>query len=106
MDPVVVSAVAQPGQISLWHLIMQSSWPVFLVMVGLALASVWCWAIIIEKYFAVRRINAANDRFLTMQPGHNPARQVVAVHGLAVGMVRGGLDVHDGRGSPSSRSLQ
>ena len=35
MDPVVVSAVAQPGQISLWHLIMQASWPVFLVMVGL-----------------------------------------------------------------------
>jgi biopolymer transport protein TolQ len=63
MDPVVVSAVAQPGQISLWHLIMQASWPVFLVMVGLALASVWCWAVIIEKYFAVRRMNAANDRF-------------------------------------------
>ena len=36
MDPVVVSAVAQPGQISLYHLIMQASWPVFLVMVGLA----------------------------------------------------------------------
>ena len=53
MDPVVVSAVAQPGQISLWHLIMQASWPVFLVMVGLALASVWCWAVIIEKYFAL-----------------------------------------------------
>ena len=63
MDPVVVSAVAQPGQISLWHLIMQASWPVFLVMVGLAFASVWCWAVIIEKYFAVRRMNSANDRF-------------------------------------------
>ena len=63
MDPVVVSAVAQSGQISLWHLIMQASWPVFLVMVGLALASVWCWAVIIEKYFAMRRMNAANDRF-------------------------------------------
>ena len=34
-----------------------------LVMLGLALASVWCWAIIIEKFFAVRRMNAANDRF-------------------------------------------
>jgi biopolymer transport protein TolQ len=63
MDPVVVSAVAQPGQISLYHLIMQASWPVFLVMVGLAMASVWCWAVIIEKYFAVRRMNSANDRF-------------------------------------------
>ena len=63
MDPVVVSAVAQPGQISLYHLIMQASWPVFLVMVGLAFASVWCWAVIIEKYFAVRRMNSANDKF-------------------------------------------
>jgi biopolymer transport protein TolQ len=63
MDPVVVGAVAQTGQISLYHLIMQASWPVFLVMVGLAFASVWCWAVIIEKYFAVRRMNSANDRF-------------------------------------------
>ena len=64
MDPVAVDAVAQGGaQISLWHLVMQASWPVFLVMLGLALASVWCWAIIIEKFLAVRRMNAANDRF-------------------------------------------
>ena len=63
MDPVVVDTVAQVGKISLWHLVLQSSWPVFLVMIGLALASIWSWAIIIEKYFAVRRVNAANDRF-------------------------------------------
>jgi biopolymer transport protein TolQ len=41
---------------------MQASWPVFLVMLGLGVASVWCWAVIIEKYFAVRRMNSANDR--------------------------------------------
>ena len=63
MDPVVVETVAQSGQISLWHLVLQASWPVFLVMVGLAVASVWGWAIIIEKFFAVRRMNAANDNF-------------------------------------------
>ncbi len=63
MDPVIIDTVAQPGQISLWHLVMQASWPVFLVMVGLAFASVWCWGVIIEKYFAVRRMNSANDRF-------------------------------------------
>lgn len=63
MDPVAVDVVAPQGQISLWHLVMQASWPVFLVMLGLAIASVWGWAIIIEKYFAVRRMNAANDRF-------------------------------------------
>ena len=63
MDPIAAAAIAQPGQISLYHLIVQASWPVFLVMIGLAFASVWCWAVIIEKYFAVRRMNSANDRF-------------------------------------------
>ena len=63
MDPVVVDAVTDSGNISLWHLVVQASWPVFLVMLGLALASVWCWAIIIEKFFGVRRMNSANDRF-------------------------------------------
>lgn len=56
-------AAAQAANLSLWHLVMQASWPVFLVMVGLALASIWCWAIILEKWFAIRRMNAANDKF-------------------------------------------
>lgn len=56
-------AVAQTSSLSLWHLVMQASWPVFLVMIGLAIASVWCWAIIFEKWFAFRKENAANDRF-------------------------------------------
>ncbi len=64
MDPVAVETVAQTtGQISLWHLIVQASVPVQLVMLGLVLASVWSWAIIIEKYLSIRRMNAANDRF-------------------------------------------
>ena len=63
MDPVVVDTVAGAGNISLWHLVVQASWPVFLVMLGLGLASVWSWAIIIEKFLNVRRMNAANDRF-------------------------------------------
>ena len=64
MDPIAVAPVVGGGpQISLWHLLFQASWPVFLVMIGLALASVWCWAIIFEKFYAVRKMNAANDRF-------------------------------------------
>ncbi len=57
------AGAAQAGSMSLWHLVMQASWPVFLVMLGLALASIWCWAIILEKWFAIRRMNAANDKF-------------------------------------------
>ncbi|MFT3987727.1 protein TolQ [Aestuariivirga sp.] len=63
MDPVTTDTVAQGGHISIWHLVWQASFPVQLVMLGLALASIWGWAIIIEKFFAFRRMNAANDRF-------------------------------------------
>ena len=64
MDQVTAAPVAPGGaHISLWHLLFQASWPVFIVMIGLGLASIWCWAIIFEKFYAVRRMNAANDRF-------------------------------------------
>ena len=32
-------------------------------MIGLGLASVWCWAIIFEKFYSVRRMNGANNKF-------------------------------------------
>ncbi len=64
MDPVTtVDQVAQGGHISLLHLVWQASLPVQLVMLGLAAASIWGWAIIIEKFFMIRRMNAADDRF-------------------------------------------
>jgi biopolymer transport protein TolQ len=63
MDPVAVETVQQIGEVSLWHLFWQAGWVVKLVMLGLGVASVWCWAIIIEKWIMVRRMNAANDRF-------------------------------------------
>jgi biopolymer transport protein TolQ len=68
MEQIAETAVTGTGgsNLSLWHLILQASWPVFLVMIGLAVASVWCWAIIIEKWFAFRKEKAANDKFETM----------------------------------------
>lgn len=61
---IAFAVTAAPGgEISLWHLFMQAGWVVKLVMLGLMLASVWSWAIIIEKFLAVRKMNAANDRF-------------------------------------------
>ncbi len=65
METITESAVSKSAEISLFHLIAQASWPVFFVMVGLALSSIWCWAIIIEKFFTFRREHAANDRFET-----------------------------------------
>jgi biopolymer transport protein TolQ len=66
MDQVTAAPVTGGAHISLWHLLFQASWPVFIVMCGLGLASVWCWAIIFEKFYAVRRMNAANNRFETL----------------------------------------
>jgi biopolymer transport protein TolQ len=63
MDPITTAPVLQGANISLMHLFWQASWPVFLVMIGLLAASVWCWAIIFEKLVAYRRVNSANDRF-------------------------------------------
>ncbi|MDV7339111.1 protein TolQ [Terasakiella sp. A23] len=33
------------------------------VMVGLLLASIWCWAIILDKYFRLRKLNKLADKF-------------------------------------------
>ena len=51
------------AQISIWHLIFQASLPVQFVMAGLGLASIWCWAIIFEKFYSVRRMNSSNEKF-------------------------------------------
>ncbi len=61
----ITAAPVQAGgaKIELWHLISQASWPVFIVMIGLGLASIWCWAIIFEKYYAVRKMNSSNEKF-------------------------------------------
>ena len=66
MDVETVQGMAQPapmGQISIWHLALNASFVVQVVMVGLALASIWSWAIIFEKLYLYRRTRAANDRF-------------------------------------------
>jgi len=61
----ITAAPVQAGgaQLSLWHLLGQASWPVFVVMCGLGLASIWCWAIIFEKFYTVRKMNSSNDKF-------------------------------------------
>ncbi|HEY4996031.1 MAG TPA: protein TolQ, partial [Aestuariivirga sp.] len=63
MDQVTQAPVSAGAQISLLHLLGQASWPVFIVMAGLGLASIWCWAIIFEKFYAVRRMNSSNEKF-------------------------------------------
>jgi len=63
MDVQAVQGIAQTGQISIWHLALNASFVVQVVMIGLALASIWSWAIIFEKLYVYSRTRAANARF-------------------------------------------
>lgn len=56
-------AVGKVHDLTMWGLFMQADLVVKLVMVMLLLASVWCWAIIIEKLMRIRRLNAQADGF-------------------------------------------
>lgn len=51
------------GELSIWELFWQAGWVVKLVMIGLIAASVWTWAIIIDKTIAYGRMRAALNRF-------------------------------------------
>lgn len=57
-------ALAEPGaHLSIWALFMQAGWVVKLVMIGLLCASIWTWAIIVDKLVAYARMRMALNRF-------------------------------------------
>ncbi|MGI9522367.1 MAG: protein TolQ [Hyphomicrobiaceae bacterium] len=67
MNVGMVSLLAtNGGDLSFLELFLQAHIVVKAVMVGLVLASVWSWAIIIEKLFAFRRARIEADRFENM----------------------------------------
>ena len=51
------------GGFSFFELFLQASLVVKLVMIGLGLASVWSWAIIVEKLFSFRKARIESDKF-------------------------------------------
>jgi len=55
--------LANPETVGIWGLVMQANWVVKLVMLGLLLASIWSWAIIIDKILSLGRIRRAMNRF-------------------------------------------
>jgi biopolymer transport protein TolQ len=66
MNPVEIAQVPLAGPasgLSLFTLFWQAGFVVKLVMVGLLAASVWCWAIIIDKCFLFARVRRQMDRF-------------------------------------------
>jgi biopolymer transport protein TolQ len=58
---VVLPSVS--GEISLISLFLQSHIVVKCVIIGLLLASVWSWGIIVDKTFLYRRVRKSMDRF-------------------------------------------
>jgi biopolymer transport protein TolQ len=66
MNPadVAASGLAAPGtDVTLWSMFLAASFVVKLVMVGLLGASIWCWAIIINKVLLFQKVQKAMDRF-------------------------------------------
>lgn len=54
---------AATHDVSLWGLFMQAGFIVKLVMIGLMGASVWTWAIVIDKYLSYSRARRQFDQF-------------------------------------------
>jgi biopolymer transport protein TolQ len=60
---VEATQLAAQADYSMLGLFLQATWVVKLVMIGLLLASVLCWAIVFEKFMALRNMNRSIDRF-------------------------------------------
>jgi biopolymer transport protein TolQ len=60
MDP---AGAITPESFSLIHLFLQADWVVKGVLVGLGLASLWSWAVIIDKLFRITTLNRQADQF-------------------------------------------
>ena len=63
MNPADAMAAIPAHDFSLWGLFWSAHLVVKAVMIGLLGASVWCWAIIVDKTLLFRRTKAASDRF-------------------------------------------
>ena len=62
MDPVTVALLA-PADMSVWALIKHADPVVQGILALLALFSVWCWAVMVEKFLDIRKARAAVARF-------------------------------------------
>ncbi|MAI49387.1 MAG: protein TolQ [Rhodospirillaceae bacterium] len=67
MENNAVDAATLAGSVihdmSIWGLFMQADFIVKAVMIGLILASFWCWAIIFEKIMRMRRLRHQASQF-------------------------------------------
>ena len=63
IDSVALAGSVDAANLSAWSLFLRAHWVVKLVMITLLLASVWTWAIILEKSFRLRRLHSRASKF-------------------------------------------
>ena len=64
MDVTTAQTTAtQVADFGLWHMFWQAHIIVKIVMIGLVGASVWCWAIVFEKFVSFRKLDRSMDAF-------------------------------------------
>ena len=98
MDRAVdaTNLAAQAADLSIWGLFLQADILVKAVIIGLIFASIWVWAVVFEKWSALRKVNkdanAFEDRFwsggsleeLYEQEGTQPKHPMAAVFAAAM----------------------
>ena len=104
MDPAAVT----PDSFNFLTLFLRADWVVKAVMVGLAVASLWSWAVILDKWFRFAALNREADRFekdvglgqsledIAAQAGDRPRHALPRMLQAAL------REWREGRGKPSS----
>jgi biopolymer transport protein TolQ len=80
MDP---AATITPESFSAIHLFLHADWVVKAVLLGLGFASLWSWAVIIDKAFRLAAINSEANRFEDAVGSGRPLEDVAAQAGEA-----------------------
>ncbi|MEP6968463.1 MAG: protein TolQ [Pseudomonadota bacterium] len=80
MDP---AATLTPESFSLVHLFLRADWVVKGVLLGLGFASLWSWAVIIDKLFRIGALNREAARFEDQVGGGRSLEDVAAEAGEA-----------------------
>ncbi len=63
VDALTLAGSVGEIDLSLWGLFLKADLIIKIVIVLLFLASIWCWAIIVEKFLRLRRLSARADEF-------------------------------------------
>ena len=109
----IIGAVATTD-FSVWALFLKADVIVKMVMIFLFIASIWCWAIIVEKILRLRKLNSSAEEFessfwsggsldaLHDQIGAHPSDPMTAVFSAAMREWRRSVDGGGVRDSSSS----